>query len=411
MKTYNSVRAENSTRKGRRALPALMLAAVMLIAALLSSCSAGSAGKTGEPDQESTPFLPGVSGSIELPDDDFTDNTPLPEPTQVPTEVPEEFFESRTYSFIDDAALFKICGRSETTSKGVSCDWSAGGFEINAYCRGDISVKFGVTGANFLAVFVDGERLEEDIYVKNTNTVVVKDLPAGRHHIEVYRQSEVREGRLLLKSLTLNGELEAPPAQKSRYLVFVGDSITSGFGIHEKTVSGASSHVDATMAYPFLTARELDADVDVVAVIGIGLVKGYVTETMGKVFPLIDYYRSTKNTYSAARRPDAVVVNLGTNDATHSSDPAQFKEAAKDLIDQIRTTYGADVPIVWVYNSMRADHYKYTLEVVDELAGAGVNITALKVPMDSSAAGHPSAAAHIKDKDVIVAHLKELLKW
>ena len=52
--------------------------------------------------------------------------------------MPEEYFESRTYSFVDDAAMFKICGRSDTTDKGTSCDWSAGGFEINAYCRGRV---------------------------------------------------------------------------------------------------------------------------------------------------------------------------------------------------------------------------------------------------------------------------------
>ena len=383
----------------------LLLTAILLTVTLFSAC------KPQKEDQKPEPFLPGLSGPIELPDDDFTDSTPLPEPTEEPTAVPEEYFESRTYSFVDDAAMFKICGRSDTTDKGTSCDWSAGGFEINAYCRGDVTVKFGLSGVNFLAVFIDGERQKEDVYVRSSGTVIAKDLPAGRHHIEVYRQSEVREGRLQLKTLTLNGHLETPPANKDRYLVFVGDSITSGYGIHEKSEGGASSHVDATMAYPFLTARELNADLDVIAVIGIGLVKGYVTETMGKVFPLTDYYRSARTKYTSARTPDAVVVNLGTNDATHDSDPAKFKEAAKALVDQIHTVYGANVPIVWIYGSMRADHYKYTLEVVSELAGAGVNITALKVPMDSSAMGHPSAKAHVKDKDVLTAYLKELLKW
>ena len=114
------MKTNNSIRKGRKALPALMLAAIMIIALLLPGCNAGSAGKADKQDAEATPFLPGISGSIELPDDDFTDNTPLPEPTQAPTEVPEEFFESRTYSFIDDAALFKICGRSEGKNPDVS---------------------------------------------------------------------------------------------------------------------------------------------------------------------------------------------------------------------------------------------------------------------------------------------------
>ena len=184
----------------------LLLTAVLLTVTLFSAC------KPQKEDQKPEPFLPGLSGPIELPDDDFTDSTPLPEPTEEPTAVPEEYFESHTYSFVDDAAMFKICGRSDTTDKGTSCDWSAGGFEINAYCRGDVTVKFGLSGVNFLAVFIDGERQKEDVYVRSSGTVIAKDLPAGRHHIEVYRQSEVREGRLQLKTLTLNGN--APGKQR-----------------------------------------------------------------------------------------------------------------------------------------------------------------------------------------------------
>lgn len=388
------------TKSSFKTLICILIAAMMLVSAVLCGCTVkGGNDNAGAPtsDPEST----AINGD--------GDETPAPtaEPEETVTEVPEGFYVSHTYSFVDDAGLFKIAGRSAVSGKGITCDWSAGGFEINAVCRGEISVKLTLSGSSFFTVFVDGVRLSEDIQVK-ANTVLAKDLPAGFHHIEVYRQNEVRQGMILLKSLTLEGELTEPPAQKSRYLVFIGDSISSGFGVHLKdTAPGTEDHTDATMAYPFLTARELDADFDVISVIGIGLVKGYVNETMGEILGLTNYYRSRKATYSTQRVPDAVIVNLGTNDATHSSDPEKFKAAVRAITEQILEIYGKDVPIVWVYNSMRADHHKYTLEVIEALAAEGVNISGLKFKADASAYGHPSGAAHQKDTEVLKEYLLE----
>ena len=354
----------------------------------------------------SRPEGPAATGRPETTvDGGNTDATPAEEQTAEPpaTQVP---LETTEYSFRDNADRFKIYGRYDTVNAGVTCDWSAGGFSVNAYCRGDVILNAqNSAGSTFFTVFIDGEQLEAPV-LASKKTVIASGLGEGLHTIEVFRQTEVRQGRLVLKSLTLDGILLDPPAASPLNLIFIGDSISSGFGLNPKTVSGAEDHVDATRAYPFLTARALGADFEIIAVIGIGLVKGYVTETMGQVFPYIDSYRSVKNKYAAARGADAVIINLGTNDATMSSNAAAFKTALKELVAAVRETYGENVPIIWIYNSMRADHSKYTREAVEELQAEGINIAAVKFTADSSAYGHPGIDAHKKDTEQLLELLK-----
>ncbi len=326
--------------------------------------------------------------------------------TEVPaTDVPDEFYETREYSFLDNKDRFKILGRFSETNKGVTCDWSAAGFSVNAYCRGDVILKLTQSGSCYLTVFIDGIKQEGDILAR-ANTVIAEGLEPGYHLIEVFRQSEVRQGLLVLKSLSVEGELLEAPADKSVRLVFIGDSISSGYGTNPKTQTGTEDHVDATLAYPFLTARALDSDFEIDAVIGIGLVKGYVTETMGDIFPLTDYYRSRKTRYTCDKRTDAVIINLGTNDATHSADTAKFREAVKALVYSVREMYGDDVPIIWVYNSMRADYSENTLKAIEELQNEGVNIAGEKFTMDASAYGHPGVKAHENDAAQLVNLLR-----
>jgi lysophospholipase L1-like esterase len=371
---------------------ALLTALLIFASIVLSGC----AGKNG-PDVPADTDLPAVPTDVPA--------TGIPA-TEVPaTDVPDEFYETREYSFIDNKDRFKIMGRSADMSKGVTCDWSAAGFAINAYCRGDVKLKLTVSGSCYFSVFVDGVKQEGDVLAKAT-TVLAKGLEAGEHLIEVFRQTEVRQGLVVLKSLSVEGELLEAPKDKPLRLVFIGDSISSGFGTNPKTQTGAEDHVDATLAYPFLVSRALDADFEIDAVIGIGLVKGYVTETMGEIFKYTDYYRSKKTEYTCDKRTDAVIINLGTNDATMSSDPGLFKEAVKALVHDVQAMYGNNVPIIWIYNSMRADHSKYTLEAIEDLKVEGINIEAEKFKADASAYGHPGVKAHQKDADQLIELLK-----
>ncbi|MBO4326083.1 MAG: hypothetical protein J5950_02285 [Clostridia bacterium] len=373
-----------------------LIALVLCLTLVITGCSTGGKG-------------PEATGreATEVPDggQDPTD-APTEAPTDVPaTEVPEEYYETREYNFVDNADRFKLCGRTAVESSGVSCDWSAGGFAVNAYCRGSITLKLGIAGSCYFSVFIDGVKQEKDILGKS-KTEIVSGLEPGLHKIEVFRQSEVRQGRVVLKSLTVDGMLLDPPEPAKLSLVFIGDSISSGFGTNPKTATGSEDHVDATLAYPFLTGRALDADLELVAVIGIGLVKGYVDETMGGILKYTDYYRTRKVLYEPARKADLVVINLGTNDATMSSNTELFREAAKNLIAEVRAMYGEDAPIVWIYNSMRADYGKHTRAVVEELQGQGVNIAAVKFTADTSAYGHPGVAAHVKDTEQLLELLK-----
>lgn len=88
--------------------------------------------------------------------------------------------------------------------------------------------------SGYLAIFVDGQSLDRARYEEGTQTLVIaEDLPEGRHTIRIPRDSDLSSvgARLVLSTLELDGEDLQPTPEKSLYIEFVGDSITTGKGV------------------------------------------------------------------------------------------------------------------------------------------------------------------------------------
>ncbi|MBE7064219.1 MAG: hypothetical protein E7384_00165 [Ruminococcaceae bacterium] len=337
--------------------------------------------------------------------------TAKPTPTVAPTPTPDPYAKN-TYTIKPNLSSIKLVGRTTMVGNYVSCDWSASGIEFKADCKGTVKLKIkgdgGQHNCGYFSVYIDGVKQTNRVQVSTSGTkevTIATNLKAGEHTFRFLKQTFVKHAKFTIQSITMNGTLaKEAPAQQKYYMEVIGDSITSGHGILEK--NGNPSSFDATSAYAFLAAETLKADYSIVSVDGIGVTKGYQTETMPQVYPYTCWYRNTTKKYTSDRQANVVVINLGTNDATHKSNTTTYINDVKTLIGQVRAIY-KDVPIVWVYNSMRADYNEHTKTAIDALGGESAGIYMLKFTANTAGGnGHPSAAAHVTGAKVLSDFIK-----
>ena len=151
--------------------------------------------------------------------------------------------------------------------------------------------------------------------------------------IRVMKFSEAAFAYAGLKGLEIDGAMVSGPSTRSGLkLEFIGDSITCGYGIEgiweKDTFTTQQERPDK--AYAFLTAKALDAQVQLCSWSGIGLLSNYVDpETimlpdthwlMQANWPYTDKSLSLRlglepEVWDSSRyEPDIVVIHLGTND-------------------------------------------------------------------------------------------------
>jgi len=146
------------------------------------------------------------------------------------------------------------------------------------------------------------------------------------------------------------GCLSKPKAHKM--LVF-GDSITCGYGVLGKDpcpFTGATE--SARLAWANLVAQQLDAEINIVAWSGKGMVRNYGEKTTTSPQPLPAYYNATLgeqmnepgNEWDPSRyQPNLVAVYLGAND--YSTDPHptddEFVGAYLAFVARIKADYPA----------------------------------------------------------------------
>jgi lysophospholipase L1-like esterase len=229
-------------------------------------------------------------------------------------------------------------------SRGARYAWSGSGF-VGRFQGTGLSVRL-LDTANQHTVLIDGV-LQPTLKTQIADAMypLVSDLPAGEHTFEVYRRTEASFGETIVASFSVtHGELLAPPEAPARRIEIVGDSITCGYG-NEGTLPCAFSADTENhyLSYGAITARDLGAELSTVAWSGKGVVFNYNGDRNS---PLPTLYPLTSptdrdSTWSFAWQPDAVVINLGTNDYSTGKNPTDdaFVEAYRGLLERIRTVY------------------------------------------------------------------------
>ena len=319
-------------------------------------------------------------------------------------ELPETPDDRTVFALNESSAwVKKLDPRMEATADGIVCDWSAAGVEFVATGKGDMTFSLSVTtnlgGGKegcFFRAYVDGAAYlnGESAYYevkKGDATITLKNLPEGTHTVRLVKVTGYTLANTTLRSVSFDGTVaETAPAAKNLLLEFVGDSICCGWGVigdHK----GAYSDQDATMAYPYLIAEAMGADLSVMALSGQGLTVGNPGILAG--YKYASPNRSMKAEYGFARKADYSILNVGTNDAFQNLSAADFEAKLKELIAVVREKNGADCRIVLVGGMMKTEYNDTINRVTRELGGAAEKYY-VYIADQAAGGNHPTEAEH-----------------
>lgn len=276
--------------------------------------------------------------------------------------------------------------------------------------------------------------------------------PGAPKHVRVFKDVQAMSGdeRHLLQITALrwaDGDFLPLPAPAYR-LEFVGDSITSGEGAigalpEEDWISAFFS---AMNHYARFTADALGAEYRLVSQSGWGILSSWDNDPHCRV---LSYYKEVcglaqgaRNRELGAQQPndfaawpaDAVIINLGTNDAGASHNPpwtdpqtgetygqnttpahrAQLEQAVVDGLQMLRRC-NPQALLVWVYG-MLGDELRPTLEQAiaryrRETGDDRVCFFPLPdtTPETVGARQHPGVQSHHRAADALTSFLQEAL--
>lgn len=208
---------------------------------------------------------------------------------------------------------------------------------------------------------------------------------------------------------------------KKKRIEFIGDSITCGYG-NEGTAGDefTTGTENPLKAYGVLTAQKLDCDFTLVAWSGIGIISRWIPPEavepnidmlVPKIYPYVDFglYKrrgwTPKENYDYERDCcNAIVVNLGTNDASYTKDNAtrkqEFQTAYQEFLRYLRLIH-KNKPIVCTYGAMTGLLSQEIEEAVETVRNLDQDELVFYMQFSQSEAedgadGHPSMIKHEK---------------
>ncbi|MEU8311494.1 cellulose binding domain-containing protein [Micromonospora sp. NPDC048887] len=263
----------------------------------------------------------------------------------------------------------RTVGRVRTVGTGVQYTWP--GIYFEGRFRGT-GVGIVLDDAqNDYAVQVDGATVAT-LVTPGQTTYWVRNLADADHTVRLVKRTESPWAAGEFGGLVAapGGAILARPAARSRQIEFIGDSWTAGYGNMSTTRDctgngGVTRNSNADVTFGALTAQSLNADYQLIAWSGLGMVRNYNgqgTDTFRTYYEtdLQALWNSTVWQNPGTWKPQLVVVGLGINDfstalnagerwTTAEQLAADFRNAYLGFLDKLRTRYGPDTFIVLTY--------------------------------------------------------------
>jgi len=242
---------------------------------------------------------------------------------------------------------------------------------------------------------------------------VVKGLAKGAHRVRMEVATESQSGVNRFGGFWLaKGASALPPPVRARQIEFIGDSHTVGYGNTLSRLSCTQDEIwastDTTVAYGPLIARHYDADYQVNAISGRGVVRnydGFAADTLPQAYPFAVFDKSGKPA-DDAWNPAVVVMSLGTNDFSTPLHAGEKWTSREQLHEDVEATYVAFIQrlrqshpkamfILWSTDNVDGEVAAEARKVVAKLKALGESRIAF-VPVNglamSACDAHPSAA-------------------
>ncbi len=239
------------------------------------------------------------------------------------------------------------------------------------------------------------------------------------HTIRVVKFTEA--GMSFVGLTVLNGEGEllpvAPDTRKK--VLFIGDSITCGYGVlGAPDAEYTLRDEDGELSYAGILAKRMNWNAEWVSVSGHGMFVEYTGDPeniLPREFPYTNWFydKEVREDYSRFQ-PDLVIINLGTNDqGPMAEDPlirGGFLSRYESFLYTLRRAY-PKAKILCVLGTLAPGMYSHVEKVVEKVTGDGLkDVYGLELPFhdvehDGMASGHPSKITHEKDAKRIEAFL------
>ena len=317
---------------------------------------------------------------------------------------------------------FRFCGRKVTAD--LISDRIPEGEEFKAWA----------------AVFINGAETPSGRFFleQGCHTYVLFESDEEQEiELRLMKYSEAAFASFGVKSIDVEGSgVFAVPETKKPLIEFVGDYITCGYGIEgiaEKDVF-TTAQENPWEAYACRTARLLDMDFTLISWSGNGIISHWVPDTVNTprndepLMPQLYPYsaltleqrlgKETGTLWQPEKKPDLVVVNLGTNDCSYTRCISErndvFEVEYRRFISGIREA-NPDAKLICMFGMMDQRLTDQIRCAVEMLAAEGdEKLFFFHVPLQDPADGmgtdfHPSPVTHQKDAKLLAEFIKEIL--
>ena len=224
--------------------------------------------------------------------------------------------------------------------------------------------------------------------------------------------------------LDKGAKLLPPPERPVRKIEFIGDSITVGYGVEGPGITCPSEREfkNNWKAFSAVAARELKAEYQIIAISGRGVVKNYGEKINISAEPLPLYYDRTLQNDPAIKwdfkswTPDAVVINLGTNDFSAQPVPegGVFTKAYVDLIKRVRNNHPEAHVFICNGPAQLPPFNRYIVDVIDSFKKDKKIHRVDMQKMTEAELGcdwHPNEPAAQRLAGELTAEMKQVLGW
>ncbi|MBD1395223.1 SGNH/GDSL hydrolase family protein [Mucilaginibacter glaciei] len=324
-----------------------------------------------------------------------------------------------------DNPNFKYVGRVDFANPQLPKFWSPGVYIVASFkgtsCELLINDEelYGKTH-NYIEVVIDGKASRIQTTGKTNAITIANNLPDAKHTVLICKDTESGMGYLQFVGLKCAQLLPPAPLPK-RKIEYIGDSITAAQGIDESVIPcGKGQWYDqhnAYEGYAARTSRALNAQWQVTAVAGIGLIHSCCN--MDILMPQVydkTSLRQDSVPYNFNYQPDVVTICLGQNDG--KQDSTSFCSAYVKLISTIRSKY-PQADVVCLTSPMADASLTKTLKsyltgIVQAANAAGyknVSKYFFSRSYNSGCSSHPDMKEHALIAQELTGYIRQLKHW
>ncbi|WOI54456.1 SGNH/GDSL hydrolase family protein [Parvularcula sp. LCG005] len=237
-----------------------------------------------------------------------------------------------------------MLGRYGTTDAGaVVIGWPASGFAFD-FKGTEMTMTAEDGGKSIFDVIIDGQVQELRLDAGRHTYTIFKSASPARKRIEIRRRTEAFDsGPTTVIGIEAEGTVY-PMDAPARKILFIGDSITAGYGTTgpDETCHYSVDTASPQQAYAVQTAQQLESDYHLVAISGRGAVYNYGNGQAPNMLANLNLgVPDNFDHYWAPTRyvPDVVVINLGTNDFSTWDPQHSFVNNYEALLYSVHAQY------------------------------------------------------------------------